>query len=158
MKTLSHTFLLGIILFMFSACATTKTSPERINDVTLKIQTSDFTIDVRQAHPMRGGSISLNSGYNLKMQNDSVFTYLPYFGVARSAPIGNTDGGIKIAEPMENYQITTNKKDNGWIIQFNAQKQGERYDFSLNIFNSGSSSITVNSAYRDPVSFNGEMQ
>ncbi len=31
--------------------------------------------------PMRGGSRNLTTNYTLEIRNDSVFSYLPYFGV-----------------------------------------------------------------------------
>lgn len=37
--------------------------------------------------PMRGNSRTLTSSYSLKIKNDSVFSNLPYFGVAYSLTI-----------------------------------------------------------------------
>lgn len=51
-----------------------------------------FTVDVSMAYPMRGRSIPLTSSYSLKMKNDSVDVYLPYFGRAYSVPYGGGKG------------------------------------------------------------------
>jgi len=94
----------------------------------------------------------------LRIKNDSAFAYLPYFGVAYSAPYGSSEGGIKFAEPMNDYVITPNKKSNGWDIRFKIRSKEDVYEIFMNIFNNGSALFSVTSQKRDMISFSGEIK
>ena len=50
------------------------------------IVSENYKIDVNTAMPMRGRSIPLTSLYSLEIRNDSVISYLPYYGRAYSIP------------------------------------------------------------------------
>ena len=157
MKTLITDFGFIILVFLVS-CSSSKTLPATVDKVTQKVQSKDFTISVDFANPLRGNQISLTPEYNLRIKNDSVFAYLPYYGVAYTAPYGTSDGGIKFSEPAKEYNIVPNKKNNGWDIQFKINTNEYQYDFFASIFNNGSTSITVNSSQRDAISFSGEIK
>lgn len=147
-----------IILVFLVSCSSSKTLPITVDKVTQKVQSKDFTISVDFANPLRGRQISLTSEYDLKIKNDSVFAYLPYYGVAYVAPYGTSDGGIKFSEPAKEYSIVPNKRNNGWDIRFKINSKEYQYDFFVSIFNNGSSSFIVNSNQRDAISFSGEIK
>jgi hypothetical protein len=157
MKTqlMYSTFVL--VLFM-TACSSTKTSTETINQITRKVESKDFTVTVHYANPLRMRQVILTSEYDLRIKNDSAFAYLPYFGVAYSAPYGSSEGGIKFAEPMTDYAIASNKKSNGWDIHFKIKSKGDTYEIFMNIFNNGSALFSVTSQKRDMISFGGEIK
>ena len=68
------------------------------------IVSEDYKIDVNTAMPMRGHSIPLTSQYSLQIRNDSVFSYLPYYGRAYSVPYGGGSGLIFNA-PLKEYTM-----------------------------------------------------
>jgi len=140
-----------------SSCTLTKTTPEIINEITRKVQAKDYIIEVRSANPLRMRTVHLSADYDLRILNDSAFAYLPYFGVAHIAPYGG-DGGIVFGEPISDYTIIPNIKNNGWDIRFKVKSKENIYDFYISIFNNGSSSITVNSYNRDVINFIGEIK
>lgn len=151
-------YKVALLLFFMSSCSTIKTAPETISEVTRKIESKDFTIVFNYANPMRMRPVYLTSEYDLRIKNDSVFAYLPYYGVAHVATFGGSDGGIKFSEPMKDFKISPNKKITGWDVRFKVKVKETQYDCYLNIFNNGSSMLTVNSYERDMISFNGEMK
>jgi len=146
-----------LVLFFMSSCTLTKTTPEIINEITRKVQAKDYIIEVRSANPFRMRTVHLSADYDLRILNDSAFAYLPYFGVAHIAPYGG-DGGIVFGEPISDYTIIPNIKNNGWDIRFKVKSKENIYDFYISIFNNGSSSITVNSYNRDVINFIGEIK
>ncbi len=148
---------LGILITII-ACSSTKVTRERINEVTQKIQLKDYTIEANYALPARGRQVYLNYDYNLRISNDSAFAYLPYFGVAYSALYGGGEGGIKFAEPIKEYTITPNKKNDGWDIRFKIDTRDYNYDIIMNVYNNGSAGITVNSFQRSTISFTGNVK
>jgi hypothetical protein len=145
-------------LFLMAACSSTKTATETIGEVTRKVESKDITVSVHYANPLRMKQLVLTSEYDLRIKNDSAFAYLPYFGVAYSAPYGSSEGGIKFAESMDNYAITPNKKSNGWDIRFKIRSKEDVYEIFMNIFNNGSTSFSVTSQKRDMISFSGEIK
>lgn len=52
------------------------------------VDAKTYEINVDRMHPIKGGSRTLTTNYSLKVRNDSVYSYLPYFGVAYSVPYG----------------------------------------------------------------------
>ena len=147
-----------IVLTFMTSCSFLKTGPVSIQDLTQKVQSKDFTVSVNTADPLRMRQFYLTSEYDLQIKNDSAFAFLPYFGVAYSAPYGGGEGGIKFAEQMMNYSVKSNKKSNGWDIYFKIKDKDNVYEIYMNIFNNGSSMFTVNSFNRDPITFNGEIK
>ena len=59
--------------------------------------------------PMKGGSKHLTSDYSLEIRNDSVYSYLPYFGVAYNVPYGGGKG-LNFSAPLSEYTSTYSKK------------------------------------------------
>ena len=148
----------SVLLVLLTACTTLRTAPDVVREISRKVESKEFTIAVNYAIPMRMRPVYLTSEYNLMIKNDSTFAYLPYFGVAYSAPYNPSEGGIKFAEPMTDYKITKHQKADGWDICYKVRTKLTVYNFSLNIFNNGSSSITVNSYEKDMINFSGEIK
>lgn len=157
MKTQLMCLTFVLVLFM-TACSSTKTTTETISEVTQKVELKDVTVTVHYASPLRMRQVVLTSEYDLRINNDSAFAYLPYFGVAHTAPYRSSEGGIKFAEPMIDYVISTNKKLNGWDIHFKIRSKGDTYEIFMNIFNNGNASFSVTSQQRDMITFSGEIK
>ena len=147
-----------MLSFLITSCLSLKTAPETIKEINRKVESKDFTIAVNYANPLRMKPVYLTSEYDLRIKNDSAFAYLPYYGVAYTAPYNSTEGGIKFAEPMSEYKIIPHKKADGWDIRFRVKSKLTVYDFSLTIFNNGSSSISVSSYEKDRINFIGEVK
>ena len=147
-----------IVLIFMTSCSFLKTGSISIQELTQEVQSKDFTVSVNTADPLRMRQFYLTSEYDLQLKNDSAFAFLPYFGVAYSAPYGGGEGGIKFAEPMMNYSVKPNKKSNGWDIYFKINAKDCVYEFYMSIFTNGSSMFTVNSFNRDVITFNGEIK
>ena len=152
-------WILLVVLMITSACSSSKLSDEEKKAkeyrIALQVRNRDYTIETSRAIPMRGGSINLSYGYDLKISKDSVYAYLPYYGVVQSAPMGS-DGGIRFATLMTDYNITPTK--DGWNVRFRIDSREQKHDFMLSIFKNGRSSITVTPLQRDRITYWGEMK
>ena len=84
-----------------------KTRIERI--VKEAIAARQYKINVDRMKPMRGSSSSLTTNYTLEVRNDSVFSYLPYFGVAYNAPYGGGKS-LNFNAPSPDTQPSLSKK------------------------------------------------
>ena len=119
------------------------------------IVSENYKIDVNTAMPMRGRSIPLTSLYSLEIRNDSVISYLPYYGRAYSIPYGGGDG-LNFKTILKEYNVEMDKKGNA-VIKFVARNPEDRYEFRAKVFPNGSASIDVNMQNRQSISFQGEL-
>jgi hypothetical protein len=118
------------------------------------VEAQNYVFRAQMALPMSGRSRQLTSEYNLQVGRDTVVAYLPYFGRAYSAPIGNTDGGINFLSKDFDYQKNERKKG-GWEIVIKPRDYKEVQQMTLSISTDGYASLQVTSTNRQPISFNG---
>ena len=121
------------------------------------VEANDYTFVAQRAVPMGGNSIHLSSNYDLKVGNDAIAAYLPFYGRAYSAPMNNTEGGIRFESMDFDYKIEPAKKD-GWDAHITARDGIKRYDMILRITSSGSAFLTVIENTRQNITFNGYIE
>lgn len=152
--------LLSIVIgsMSWTVCGQNKKAlkEEREQAVKKVIESEAYTIDVQTAFPRRGKMITLTSPYSIEIRNDSVFSYLPYYGRAYSVPYGGGDGLIFNA-PISQYKMVSNKR--GAIkVEFITRSKEDRLRYYLTIFLNGSASIDVIMVNRDGISFSGDVK
>ena len=158
MKT-SKLILWGLICMIAAMPAFAQSRSEkkaRIERAVKKaVDAKTYEINVDRMHPIKGGSRTLTTNYSLKVRNDSVYSYLPYFGVAYSVPYGGGKGMI-FNEPLTDY--TTKKLKKGKVqVAFQTRSEGDNYEYSLTIYPNGSTTINVQATNRQSISYTGEM-
>ncbi len=159
MKVFSLT-LIAIVLFL-AACSP-KTSGQRNEDVSGQIsemiESRDYTFKATSAIPARGRTIQLNSAYyDLRIKGDTVVAELPYFGRAYTAPIGQTDGGIRFTST--DFTYNQNIKSNGvYEIEIIPKDKKDVQRMFLSVSKSGYGNLYVNSNNRESISFNGRIE
>lgn len=105
--------------------------------------------------PMRGASKSVSYGYSVEVRNDSIFSYLPYFGRAYQVPYGGGKG-LTFDVPIDHYQ-EVKMKNGSRKIDIELRNEEDVYMYHISVFDNGSSSIDVQSRQRDPISYSGEV-
>lgn len=152
-----------ILLLLFAANAlalSAQTSKEKKEqekqELKEMIDSQDYKIDVRMAHPVGGRAVSLTSSYSLAIRNDSVFSNLPYYGRAYSIPYGGGDG-LNFKVPLQDYSLDMDKKGTA-KIKLVARNSEDRFTFNIRIFNDGSASINVNMQNRQSISYRGDVE
>ena len=101
-----------------------------------------YKISVNTAYPRRGRTVHLSSPYSVEIRNDSVISYLPFYGRAYSIPYGGGEGLIFQA-PLDEYEMEMNKKGTA-KVKFTARSPEDKFTFNLTIYSNGSASINVN--------------
>ncbi len=158
MKTFRKIIYALIVLVVFNSCKSIKTTPETAKRNLEKIDNRNYTLIANFANPLRMQQIVLTSEYNLRIRKDSAFAFLPYYGVAYSAPLNASEGGIKFAEPIVDYQIKPNPKNDGREISFKINTREYNYQINMTIFQNGSATFVINSHQRDAITFYGELK
>lgn len=118
------------------------------------IEAQKIKVEVDIAYPMRGPSKNLTSNYSVEIRNDSVFSYLPYFGIAYSVPYGGGKGLI-FNERITDYKLTFDKKGMA-NIRFKTRTEEDNFTYTISIYTSGTASINVTPTNRQSISFRGE--
>jgi hypothetical protein len=118
-----------------------------------RITNKDFTVNVNAAQPMSGPMVVLTSPYSIKVKNDSIYSYLPYYGRAYSVPYG---GGKALNFNDKTISYTQRTTSKGLSeITIKVKNDEDTYTYILSLSPAGSASITVNSQNRQSISFSG---
>ena len=151
-----------IILFVMAFCggATVEEKAARAAEQAAKVNKAlkerKYKIDVERMYSMRGGSKTLSYGYSVDVRNDSLISYLPYFGRAYSVPYGGGKG-LTFSERIGSYQEY--QKGNGLRhIEISLRNDEDTYLYTIEVYENGSSSISVQSRQRENISYSGEMR
>lgn len=149
-------FILAVLLIcgsMTPVMAQTKKEKKQQTEQAVReaIDAKKYKIDVNRVMPMKGGSKHLTSDYSLEIRNDSIYSYLPYFGVAYTIPYGGGKG-LNFNAPLSEYS----KKGNARIT-LKVRNEEDNYIYNITIFPNGTSSIQVTPTNRQSISFSGEM-
>ena len=91
-----------------------------------------YKISVNTAYPRRGRTVHLSSPYSVEIRNDSVISYLPFYGRAYSIPYGGGEGLIFQA-PLDEYEMEMNKKGTA-KVKFTARSPEDKFTFNLTIY------------------------
>ena len=157
MKTHNFTGLI-LLLVMLSACASKVNISTTKSDVFSKVDSRDFSVIFNTAIPQRMQQVHLTSEYAIRIKNDSIFTFLPYYGVAHVAPYSTNEGGIKISEKITDFSETLSRKGDAKILRFKTKSSTIQFQFYLNIFDNGTTTLQVSSYDKDPIHFYGELK
>ena len=155
MKTKLFILVAGI---MFSSCTMFKNTEVKSGEIIQKVESRNFKVLFNFAYPFRMQPVSLTSEYSLKISGDSAFAFLPYYGVAYTAPMNPSEGGIKFETLMEDYSVKSVPRKDESIVTFKVSQGTINYKLTLSIYGNGKASLHVSDFNRDPISFVGEME
>jgi hypothetical protein len=154
---------LSLVAILLAACATTGTQrksksaqkAETAQIVRQNVENKHFRVDVKWAYPMEGQAISLTSVYSLELKGDSVISYLPYYGRAYSIPYGGGKA-LNFEGTAKDYRVTSPKKDLMRVF-FLVTNDEDTYEYTLDIFVNGNTTIFVQPQRRNSINFSGEV-
>ncbi len=160
--TIKLLLILFISLSIFSDCSSTKNTSAYKNDtspITIKnmIDSQSFIFMAETVNPLRGRFRILTSPYDVTVSQDSLISYLPYFGRAYTAPIDPSQGGIQFTSTDFSYDVKHEKSDK-WDILIKPKDRQDVQQLNFSIFDNGTASLNVISISREPISFNGHLQ
>jgi len=161
-KLLFLTIIMQLILL--ESCKTKELTPEqqeKRDKLTEKIEKPDFLYIPNNAQPAQGRTINLDNSFSLKVKNDTIEAYLPYYGRAYTAPIDATNLGIKFTSTDFEYSSIM-KKNGTYDIKIEPKDINNQHlqgiILYLNVSNSGYGSLNVQSTNRQNISFYGTLE
>lgn len=116
-----------------------------------------YMFDAQKANSSGGKQIDLTTHTaELIISNDSVDSYLPFFGRAYNASYGGgADSGIKFETTLEDYKVDKNSDKLIISITFSAKGSNDNYNCSLSVTSSGAATLSVTSNNRAQISYYG---
>ena len=163
-KILIITLLIFSVAFVHAQDTQKKSRKERraereakkIEDTKTLIESKSFVFVPSQAIPTGMRSVTLTSSFDAKIKNDSIFCYLPYFGTSHTATYGSNQSPMDFNLPIIKYSSEPAKKG-GWTVKFDVKNKMDLLNFTFQIAETGSSSLSVFSTSRAAISYYGEI-
>jgi len=122
------------------------------------IESGIYTFVAEWANSQRGGRINMMGNPNyLKMDNENVDAFLPYFGVVQ-APSMSGNAGVEFSGPVTNYRVDYNDKKQKVLIRFKAKNSSESFNLTLTVFQNGNASLNLSSSGRNSISYDGKVK
>ena len=119
------------------------------------LENKAYVFEATQALPSGMRSKNLTSSYDVKIENDSIVCFLPYFGRAHTASYGASQSPMDFTQPIEDYNLEKDKK--GYLVKFDVSNKNDRLSFIFRIGETGSTSLSVNSTSRSSISYYGNI-
>jgi hypothetical protein len=165
MKNILLTGLLFLVVISLNAQETEKKSKKelkaekkakQIEEIQSIVDDKTFVFKATNANPMKGRTINLTTQYDVKITQDSIFSYLPYYGVAYNVNYGSTDSPMIFEKPFETCDMEKTK--NGYLVKVTAKNGNDRLEYSFHISETGTTTLNVSSMNRQSISYYGNLE
>ena len=152
--------LISLVVISWSSCATSEEKAAQMAvlsaNVTNALDNRDYKIAIDRMYPMRGSSRQVSYGYSVEVRNDTLISYLPYFGRAYNVPYGGGKG-LNFTAPIGNYQEFL-KRNGQRHIEIGVTNDEDTYFYTIEVFDNGSSSVDVRARQRERISYSGNVE
>tara|TARA_R110002072_G_scaffold118631_1_gene250801 strand:- start:229231 stop:229782 length:552 start_codon:yes stop_codon:yes gene_type:complete len=168
----------GIVLLLFTACKSsenTATSAAEALQTKQLVENGDFEINVEWANPMAtnelnqlsnsgllgvgnsAGRINLIGTANyMRLKNDSLSVYLPYFGTRQTGVrFGNNSGAIEFDGIPDEYELQYDEGKQRTELRFKMKEDTESYNVFITVYANRNVYVSVNSSQRNSISYEG---
>lgn len=162
--TMKRSFYLSLIILsamiLWSSCATSEEKAAQMAELSVKVTNAlnnrDYKIAIDRMYPMRGSSRHVSFGYSVEVRNDTLISYLPYFGRAYNVPYGGGKG-LNFTAPIGSYQDFM-KRNGQRHIEIGVSNDEDTYFYTIEVFDNGSSSVEVRARQRERISYSGNIE
>ena len=164
---MKNILIIGILVLAFASANAQETKKQTrkeknaakdaalIKQTKTVLENKAYVFEATQALPSGMRSKSLTSSYEVQIENDTINCYLPYFGKARTANYGSNQSPMTFIQPIENYTFEETKK--GYMVKLEVRNDNDRLNFTFQIGETGSTSLSVNSTSRSTISYHGDI-
>jgi hypothetical protein len=153
-KKITTLFILFIGVFGMTA-----SHAQESNEATLKnlLTGKNFIFKAQSAWPLQGTVVQLTPGFDMRVLNDSINTYLPYFGRSYQASYGSANSGINFTTTRFDYKLKEKSKG-GWELTIKPSDAKDINQLSYSISKNGYATLQVTSNSRQAISFYGVIE
>jgi hypothetical protein len=144
-----------VIMGVLMSCASQKENQDSASRMSNLIASQNFKFSAQFATPLGGRQIQITGPYELVISKETITSFLPYYGVAYSAPMGTDESGIKFTS--KKFEYTVSDRRSGWNIQIRPGDQREVRALNLRVTASGMATLQVTSNTRQSISYSGSI-
>ena len=149
--------MLGIVsLFGGQSLIAQDKKSEKTQRIKELIDGGKYNVEVDRAFPMGGRSVNLTSSYGIEIKGDSIYSHLPYYGRAYSVPYGG-GSGLSFDKPVTDYEVAYDADDKA-TVTFATRSDDDRYEFRIQIYSNGTTTIFVQPTNRQSITYHGEFR
>lgn len=162
MKKVIYFSVFNLILLFAISCGTKKTAAqlsEQKRILVEKIENQQFKFIANYAIP-RGNFQPryLTSVYDVKVNRDTVYSHLPYFGVAYQAPWNPSESPLIFNSTRFDYTVREGNKRGSWIVNISIHDRMNPMMYIFTIWDNGSGDLVVWDSSRQSISFRGDVE
>jgi len=146
----------ALFLTLAGIFASAKDKKEEQVRIAAAIEALDFNIDINTILSQGGETIHDSGTYFLKMKDGNVKSYLPFIGESYGGVIGGSDQSISFDGPAD-VKIEKSKKKGQYILTFKGSAPSGKWDVTIEVWTSGSATITCSNPSKSLMTYWGEM-
>ncbi|HUH32514.1 MAG TPA: DUF4251 domain-containing protein [Daejeonella sp.] len=120
------------------------------------LESQVFQFIPQSVQPQAGRSIPINN-YSLTVRKESLTCYLPYFGVAHSAPVNPAKGPLDFTATNFAYSSEAGNRGNT-LISIKLDNASDAQEFNFIVSSSGYTTLNVRFNSRQSISFYGQIR
>lgn len=147
-----------LFLLLLAITGWTNGDAQEANSSHLKTALSGkmFVFKAQSAWPLQGTVVQLTAGYDMRVLQDSINTYLPYFGRAFNASYTG-EGGIHFTSKKFDYRLKEKQKG-GWELTIKPADAKDIVELNYSVSTNGYATLQVISNNRQAISYYGVIE
>lgn len=129
---------------------------QKIQIIKSIVDNKTFVFKAYSVIPKNEKTKTLISDFGIEVRNDSIFSYLPYYGNTYSRDYSNfKDSPMGFAQLMESYKKVRTKS--GFEINIKVKNLNELIDLVFHISKMGDATVVASSLNRQAITYVGEI-
>ena len=129
---------------------------QQIKQIKEILGSKNFIFKAESVNPVNAGTKKLTSDFGIEVRNDSIFSYMPYYGNAYSRDYTSfKNSPMGFMQPMESYRQS--KRKSGFVIDIKVKNEHDVIDLTFHISKTGSTSVSASSINRQNITYTGEI-
>lgn len=126
----------------------------RTEQIKTVIRNKNFVFKANTVIPKNERTKTLTSDFGIEVKNDSVFSYMPYFGNTYSRDYSSfKDSPMGFMQSIDEY--STKRTRSGYIIRINVKNGHDVIDLKFHISKTGNASVSASSINRQSITYMG---
>jgi hypothetical protein len=147
-----------LLLLLIGVAAGINSGAQETNSTNLKtiLSGKNFVFKAQSAWPLQGTVVQLTAGYDMRVLQDSINTYLPYYGRAFTAAYTG-EGGINFTSKKFDYKLKEKQKG-GWELTIKPADTRDIIEMNYSVSINGYATLQVISNNRQAISYYGVIE
>jgi len=118
------------------------------------VRSKSFIFKAETVNPLSQPVKKLTTEFGIEVKNDSVFSYMPYFGKSYSKDYtSQKDSPMGFIQPITDYQSDKLKKE--YRVRIKVKNEHDVVDLTFHIAFNGNTSVTASSINRQTIAYDG---